>query len=71
MSSSDPTRRPRRKLLIASIGVATVSYTLLTACEKAPSGNLMAPQPPPSATPVVGNPGEPTADAGSADAGKK
>ncbi len=53
-----PRKRPGRKLLIASIGVAAVSY----ACQKTESGsgakdgdgveqvgNLMPPEPPPSA----------------------
>lgn len=60
-------RRPSpRKLLVASIGVATVSYTL-AACDKPPvSGNLPAPPPPPT-TPIVGNlpaPPPPPPDAG-------
>ncbi len=61
--------RSRRKLLIASIGVAAVSY----ACEKKePVGNVVAPtqdsaEPPPTAVPEpVGNlvAPEPIADAG-------
>ena len=51
---SRPSRR--RKLLVASIGVATVSYVVLTACKETPiSGNLPAPPPPTDNPPVVGN----------------
>jgi hypothetical protein len=46
----------RRKILVASIGVATVSYVVLTACRETPiSGNLPAPPPPTDNPPVVGN----------------
>ena len=41
-------------LLVASVGVATVSYAL-AACEKQPAGNLAPPQPPVTADPVSGN----------------
>jgi hypothetical protein len=44
-----------RKLLVASVGVATVSYALV-ACDKPPvTGNLPAPPPPPPSIPIVGN----------------
>lgn len=60
-------RPRRRKLLVASVGVATVSYVLLTACgkENTPpvSGNLPAP-PPTDPIPVTGNlPAPPPVDA--------
>jgi hypothetical protein len=65
-----------RKLLVASIGVATVSYTLV-ACEPPPiSGNLPAPPPPPPppTVPIVGNlpapPPPPDAGAPPPDAGR-
>ena len=57
----------KRKLLVASVGVATVSYVALTGCKETPiSGNLPAPPPPdagsprerpppPDTPPVVGN----------------
>jgi hypothetical protein len=56
-------RPGRRKLLVASIGVATVSYALLTSCDRPPiSGNLPSPPPQP---PVVGNlPAPPPPDGG-------
>lgn len=50
-------RLPGRKLLVASLGVAAVSYS--AACHKTPehTGNLMAPDPVPTSTPpeMVGN----------------
>ena len=62
-----PTRR--RKLLVASIGVATVSYVAIACRETPVSGNLPAP-PPTETPPVTGNlpaPPPPT-DAGPEDA---
>jgi hypothetical protein len=57
-------RPKRRKLLVASIGVATVSYAML-ACGKnqsqnQPPGNLAIAYPPPDAAPIAPTP----ADAG-------
>lgn len=51
---SGPNRR--RKILVASIGVATVSYVALAGCNKETpiSGNLPSP-PPTQEPPVVGN----------------
>lgn len=50
-----PPPRRGRKLLVAAIGVATVTYAV--ACDKTPlTGNLPAPPPPSAtATPVAGN----------------
>jgi hypothetical protein len=48
---SKPQRPKRRMLLVASIGVATVSYAV-AACEKQPAGNLAPPQPPATQQPV-------------------
>lgn len=79
-------RKPGRKLLVASVGVATVSYVLAcTDQHRQRTGNLVAPEP--SEEPQVGNlvpPPEPDAgdppettdtggsplDAGKLDAGK-
>lgn len=46
-----PPRRPGRKLLVASLGVAAVSYAAACHGTKEPEqvGNLVAPQPEPSA----------------------
>jgi hypothetical protein len=59
-------RPKRRSLLVASVGIATVSY-VLAACGKDQhpvSGNLPAPEPTPSVTPVTGNlPAPPPMDA--------
>lgn len=63
MNAKKPTRAAPRKLLVAALGVATVNYVV--ACGKGyTSGNLPAPQPEPSVTPVVGNlPSPPPPDA--------
>jgi hypothetical protein len=59
-------RPKRRSLLVASVGIATVSYAL-AACGKDQhpvSGNLPAPEPTPSQSPVTGNlPAPPPMDA--------
>lgn len=62
-NAKKPTRSAPRKLLVAALGVATVNYVV--ACGKGvTSGNLPAPQPEPSVTPVVGNlPAPPPPDA--------
>ena len=57
----------RRKLLVASIGVATVSYVAIACRETPVSGNLPAPPPPTETPPVSGNlpaPPPPAEDAG-------
>jgi len=63
VNAKKPTRAAPRKLLVAALGVATVNYVV--ACGKGyTSGNLPAPQPEPSVTPVVGNlPSPPPPDA--------
>lgn len=50
-------RPQRRKLLVASVGIASISYALAACGKTHPiSGNLPAPDPtPPTATPIVGN----------------
>ncbi len=50
-------RPKRRKLLVASVGVASISY-VVAACgkdQRPVSGNLPAPPPTPSVTPISGN----------------
>lgn len=49
-------RPKRRKLLVASIGVATLSYAMLACGKKQPPGNLAIAYPPPDAAPVVPTP---------------
>ncbi len=73
MSRDDQQRPRRRKLLVASVGVAAVSYVVGTACNvggEMTSGNLVSPPPTPTEQPPIGGnlPAPPPPDA-SADAG--
>jgi hypothetical protein len=57
-------RPKRRSLLVASVGIATVSYVLACGKQQPVSGNLPAPEPTQSTPPVTGNlPAPPPMDA--------